>query len=312
MTARNPDSMRFVRDIFTEKVARRQPVISFEFFPPKTEEGELNFQRQTVPELAALQPDFCSVTYGAGGSTRAKTLTIVDQMQREHGLTAVAHLTCVGSSREELADIADQARALGIRNILALRGDPPAGQTGFVRHERGFEFAWELVEFLRGRNEFCLGVAGFPEGHIDCREGRHVDWQRLKAKIDQGAEFVLSQLFFDNRRFHEFRDSLTALGVNVPIVPGIIPISNATQIKKFTALCGAELPSALRRDLDRVGDNPEATLQFGIEYATRQCEDLLRAGVPGLHFYTLNKARSTTAILHNLGLVAPTATAKDS
>jgi methylenetetrahydrofolate reductase (NADPH) len=306
MTARNPDSMRFVRDIFTEKVARRQPVISFEFFPPKTEEGELNFQRQTVPELAALQPDFCSVTYGAGGSTRAKTLTIVDQIQREHGLTTVAHLTCVGSSCEELGEIADQARALGIRNILALRGDPPVGQTGFVRHERGFEFAWELVKFLRGRNEFCLGVAGFPEGHIDCREGRHVDWQRLKAKIDQGAEFVLSQLFFDNRRFHEFRDSLTALGVKVPIVPGIIPILNATQIKKFTALCGAELPAALRKELDRVGDNPEATIQFGIDYATRQCEDLLRAGVPGLHFYTLNKARSTTAILHNLGLAAPT------
>lgn len=302
--------MRFVRDIFTEKTACRQPVVSFEFFPPKTEEGELSFLRQTVPELAALQPDFCSVTYGAGGSTRVKTLMIVDRIQREHGLTAVAHLTCVGSSREELADIADQAHALGIRNILALRGDPPAGQTGFMRHEQGFEFAWELVGFLRARNEFCLGVAGFPEGHIDCREGRHVDWQRLKAKIDQGADFVLSQLFFDNRRFHEFRDSLTALGVNVPIVPGIIPIQSATQIKKFTALCGAELPAALRQDLDRVGDNPEATIQFGIDYATRQCEELLRAGVPGLHFYTLNKARSTTAILHNLGLGAPTSTSR--
>jgi methylenetetrahydrofolate reductase (NADPH) len=146
-------------------------------------------------------------------------------------------------------------------------------------------------------------VAGFPEGHIDCREGRQIDWQRLQKKVDQGADFILSQLFFDNRHFYEFRDALVSLGVTVPIVPGIIPILSANQIKKFTALCGAELPPALRRDLDRVGDDPNATIQFGIDYATRQCEDLLRAGVPGLHFYTLNKTRSTTAILDNLSLV---------
>jgi methylenetetrahydrofolate reductase (NADPH) len=294
--------MQLIRDIYQQKAARRQPVISFEFFPPKTEEGEGNFLRKTVPDLAGLKPDFCSVTYGAGGSTRAKTLMIVDRIQRDYGLPAVAHLTCVGSSREELGDIADQASGLGIRNILALRGDPPAGQSGFQKHENGFAFAWELVRFLAERRGFCLGVAGFPEGHIDCREGRHVDWQRLKEKVDQGADFILSQLFFDNRHFYEFRDALVSLGVTVPIVPGIIPILSANQIKKFTALCGAELPPALCRDLDRVGGDPDATIQLGIDYATRQCDDLLRGGVPGLHFYTLNKTRSTTAILDNLCL----------
>jgi methylenetetrahydrofolate reductase (NADPH) len=308
MTVVNQDCMQLIRDIYRTKATAREPVISFEFFPPKTEEGEQNFLQKTVPALAALKPDFCSVTYGAGGSTRAKTLMIVDRIQRDHGLTALAHLTCVGSSREELGAIADQAHGLGIRNILALRGDPSTGEAGFVRHEHGFEFAWQLVQFLRGRNDFCLGVAGFPEGHIECREGKQIDWQRLKAKIDQGADFVLSQLFFDNRHFFEFRDALTTLGVNVPVVPGIIPILSATQIKKFTALCGAELPAALRRELDRVGDDPEATIQFGIEYATRQCEELLHAGVPGLHFYTLNRARPTTAILNNLGLATPAPT----
>lgn len=298
----DPNSTRWIRDIYLEKVASRQPVISLEFFPPKTEEGERNFLLRTVPILAELKPDFCSVTYGAGGTTRAKTLMIVDRIQRDHALTALAHLTCVGSSRDELRAIASQARALGIRNILALRGDPPAGQTGFEPRTDGFHYAWELVRFLREFGGFSIGVAGFPEGHIDCREGRHVDWQRLKDKIDQGAHFVLTQLFFENRHFYEFREHLDKLGVNVPIVPGIIPILSTTQIKKFTALCGAELPAPLRQQLDRLDDDPEAAIQFGIDYATQQCADLLRAGVPGLHFYTLNRSRSVSAILGNLGL----------
>jgi methylenetetrahydrofolate reductase (NADPH) len=298
----NPSPTRWIRDIYLEKAASRRPVISLEFFPPKTEEGEQNFLLRTVPILAELKPDFCSVTYGAGGSTRAKTLMIVDRIQRDHALTALAHLTCVGSSRDELRDIARQARKLGIRNILALRGDPPAGQSGFEPHTDGFQYAWELVRFLREFGGFSLGVAGFPEGHIDCREGKHVDWQRLKDKIDQGAHFVLTQLFFDNRHFYEFHEHLHRLGVTVPIVPGIIPILSSTQIKKFTALCGAELPAPLRRQLDRLGDDAEATIRFGIEYATQQCADLLQAGAPGLHFYTLNRSRSVSAILGNLGL----------
>jgi methylenetetrahydrofolate reductase (NADPH) len=295
--------MRFIQDIYAEKAKAGQPVISFEFFPPKTEDGERNFLEKTVPALARLQPDYCSVTYGAGGSTRDKTLMIVDRIQRGHGLAALAHLTCVGSTREQIRSFAEQARALGIRNILALRGDPPAGETEFKKPEGGFEFAAELVAFLRELGGFSVGVAGFPEGHIACREGREVDWQRLKAKIDAGADFVLTQLFFDNGHFYAFRDYLARLGVTVPIVPGIIPIMSASQIKKFTALCGAELPAPLRADLDRLGDNDEAAAAFGIDYASRQCDELLRTGVPGIHFYTLNRARSTTRILENLGLV---------
>lgn len=293
--------MQLIRDIHAQKAARREPVVSFEFFPPKTEEGERNFITQTVPMLAALKPHFCSVTYGAGGTTRAKTLAIVDRIQRDHGLTALAHLTCVGSTREQLLEIAQQARSLGIHNILALRGDPPAGSQTFQMTEGGFEFAWQLVELLRDFGGFCVGVAGFPEGHIACTEGREVDWQRVKAKVDRGADFIISQLFFDNAHYFRFREYLSALGVCVPIFPGIIPILSANQIKKFTALCGAELPAPLRQRLDTLGDD-EAAVEFGIEYATRQCEELLRGGAPGLHFYTLNKARSTTAILKNLGL----------
>jgi methylenetetrahydrofolate reductase (NADPH) len=293
--------MRFIRDIYAAKARTGQPVISFEFFPPKTDQGERVFLEKTVPALAHLQPDYCSVTYGAGGSTREKTLMIVDRIQRSHGLPALTHLTCVGSTREQIRGVAGQARAMGVTNILALRGDPPAGQTEFHRPEGGFEFAAELVAFLKELGGFGVGVAGFPEGHIACREGRHVDWQRLKAKIDAGADFVLTQLFFNNRHFYDFRDYLSRLGVSVPIVPGIIPILSVSQIRKFTALCGSELPAPLLDELDRLSDNDEAAAAFGIDYASRQCAELLREGVPGIHFYTLNRTRSTTQILQNLG-----------
>jgi methylenetetrahydrofolate reductase (NADPH) len=293
--------MRFIRDIYEEKAKAGHPVISFEFFPPKTEEGERQFLEKTVPALARLRPDYCSVTYGAGGSTRDKTLMIVERIQRAHGLPALAHLTCVGSTQEEIGSIAAQARSLGVANILALRGDPPAGEVEFKKVPGGFEYAADLVAFLNQLGGFSIGVAGFPEGHPACREGKVVDWGRLKAKIDAGADFVLTQLFFDNRRFYEFRDHLTRAGVTVPVVPGIIPITNASQIKRFTALCGAELPGPVLAELDRLGDDDEATSAFGIDYASRQCAELLRAGVPGIHFYTLNRARSTTRILQNLG-----------
>jgi methylenetetrahydrofolate reductase (NADPH) len=297
--------MRLIRDIYAAKAKAGQQVFSFEFFPPKTEEGEHQFLEKTVPALARLQPDYCSVTYGAGGTTRDKTLKIVDHIQRVHGLTALKHLTCVGSTREQIRSVAEQARSLGIGNILALRGDPPAGETEFRRPGGGFEFASELVSFLKELGGFSLGVAGFPEGHIACREGKQVDWQRLKAKIDAGADFVLTQLFFDNRHFYEFRDYLGRLGVTVPVVPGIVPIMSTSQIRKFTALCGAELPAPLLAELDQIGDHDEAAAAFGIDYASRQCAELLREGVPGIHFYTLNRARSTTRILENLGRISP-------
>jgi methylenetetrahydrofolate reductase (NADPH) len=294
--------MHFIRDIYAAKASAKQPVISFEFFPPKTDEGVRNLLDKHIPALLEGRPDYCSVTYGAGGSTRDKTLAIVDAIQRLHGLTALAHLTCTGHTRDEVRGVLDKIRALGCKNILALRGDPPGGGE-FQKTPNGFEYASELVNFIRWQDGFSIGVAGFPEGHIANKNGKHDDWSHLKEKVDAGADFVLTQLFFDNADFYEFRDYLTGrLGVRVPLVPGIVPIMSATQITKFTQLCGAKIPLALREKLDALGDNDEAAAEFGIEYATQQCKALLRAGVPGLHFYTLNKSRSTLQVLKNLEL----------
>jgi methylenetetrahydrofolate reductase (NADPH) len=294
--------MQLVRDIYAAKKVAGKPVISFEFFPPKTEEGDRNLLEKTIPALKQTGPDFCSVTYGAGGSTRDKTLMIVDRIQKEHGLTAVAHLTCVSSTSEEIGGLLEQIRALGVKNVLALRGDPPGGGE-FNVTPGGFEFSSQLVAFIRSRDHFCIGVAGFPEGHIACKEGKHADWRHLKTKIDAGADFLLTQLFFDNADFYEFRDHMVRThGASIPIVPGIVPILSATQIKRFTAMCGARIPAALGARLDAIGEDDAAAAEFGIEYATKQCEDLLRSGAPGIHFYTLNKPHSTIRVLKNLGL----------
>jgi methylenetetrahydrofolate reductase (NADH) len=294
--------MQLVRDIYAAKRAAGKPVISFEFFPPKTDEGDRTLLEKTLPALLQTRPDFCSVTYGAGGSTRDKTLMIVDRIQKQYGLVAVAHLTCVNHTREQIGELLEQIRKLGVKNILALRGDPPGGGE-FKVTPGGFEFSNQLVEFIRQKDGFSIGVAGFPEGHIACRDGKQVDWNYLKGKIDAGADYVLTQLFFDNGDFFEFRDHLTKkLGVNVPLVPGIIPILSATQIRKFTAMCGARIPARLATKLDEIGADDNAATEFGIEYATEQCRELLKAGAPGIHFYTLNKAPSTVRVLKNLGL----------
>ena len=293
--------MQFIRDIHNAKRGKA-PVISFEFFPPKTEEGDRNLLEKTIPALMKLKPDFCSVTYGAGGSTREKTLAIVERIQNEHGLTAMSHLTCVNSTKEQLGDVLLDAKRRGIKNILALRGDPPGGIGEFQKTPGGFEFSRELVEFIKAVDGFCIGTAGFPEGHIACKDGKVVDWQRLKQKIDAGADFVITQLFFDNRDFFEFRDHLAKLGVKIPLVPGMLPILSASQIKKFTTLCGATIPGPMMARLEQLGENDAATTAYGIDYATKQCEELLREGVEGLHFYTLNKAHSTTEVVKNLGL----------
>lgn len=277
-------------------------MISFEFFPPKTEEGDRILLEKTIPALLETRPDYCSVTYGAGGSTREKTLKIVERIERQHGLTAVAHLTCVCSTQSEIAALLEQIRGLGVRNVLALRGDPPGGGP-FVTTPGGFEFSSQLVRFIRQKGDFSIGVAGFPEGHIACAEGKFVDWDHLKTKMDAGADFVLTQLFFDNADFYEFRDYLTKKhGITAPIVPGIIPILSASQIKRFTALCGSRIPKALDASLTALENDEAAAAAFGIDYATRQCADLLKNGAPGIHFYTLNKAPSTVAVLKNLGL----------
>jgi len=293
--------MQHIRDIIAAKQAAGKPAISFEFFPFKTDKGEQTFFTKTLPALKELNPDYCSVTYGAGGSTRDKTLEIVERIQNEFGIPTMAHLTCVCSTREQIGAVLDEAQSRGISNILALRGDPPDGGE-WTATEGGFEYSYQLVEFIRSRGGFSIGCAGFPEGHI-ASEDKATDWKYLKGKFDAGADFALSQLFFDNADFLEFTRHLREdLGAEQPIVPGIIPILSGAQIKRFTAMCGARLPEPLLESLERLGDDDEATMEFGIDYATRQCEELLAKGVPGLHFYTLNKAGPTGRIVRNLGL----------
>ncbi len=296
--------MQFIRDIYQEARAAGRTVLSVEFFPTKTEEGERNLFEKTIPAIQAIRPSYCSVTYGAGGSTREKTLGIVERIQREHALTAMMHLTCVNSTEAELGSVLSAASAAGIRNILALRGDPPGGGE-FVKTEGGFEYSRELVAFIKKTGGFSISTAGFPEGHIACKGGKYQDWQYLADKIQAGADFVITQLFFDNADFYEFHDHLVGkLGVTVPIIPAIMPILSAGQTKRFVALCGAQLPAPFLRRLDELGDDDAAVTAYGIEYATEQCASLLEHGVAGLHFYTLNKAHSTVQIARNLGLAS--------
>ena len=293
--------MRFIRDIHAEKQASGKPTISFEFFPFKTPAGEATFFGKTLPALMTARPDYASVTYGAGGSTREKTLEIVERIQNDFGLTTMAHLTCIKHTQAEIGGILDEAARRGIQNILALRGDPPPGEE-WAQTEGGFEFASELVEFLRERGGFGIGAAGFPEGHIDCAEGFEIDWRHLVGKINCGADFVITQMFFDNADYFRLADYLKGQGVAVPLFPGIIPVANAGQIKKFSAMCGAKLPESFSSRLDELGDDADAVREYGIEYATGQCRELLERGAPGLHFYTLNKSKAVLQILANLGL----------
>ena len=294
--------MRLIRDILREHHEAGRTALSCEFFPAKTPAGEAALIGKIAPRLKAVNPAFFSVTYGVGGSTRDKTLDIVETLQRDHAVPTMAHLTCVGSTAADIGGFLDEASRRDIRNILALRGDPPEGEESFTKPVGGFEFSFELVEYLRARDEFSIGVAGFPEGHIACAEGKAVDWQRLKAKMDCGADFLITQLFFDNADFFEFRDQLRGQGMTQPILAGIIPILNGRQIQRFTKLCGAKLTPEIVSTLERIGDDDEAAAKFGIDYATRQCADLIAQGVEGIHFYTLNKSRATVEIARNLGL----------
>jgi len=293
--------MRLIRDILKEHKLLGKPSISCEFFPAKTPEGERALLEKIVPRLKEVNPTFFSVTYGAGGTTRDKTLGIVDQLQRVQGVPTMAHLTCVGSTREDIGGFLEDAKNSDISNILALRGDPSPGQESFVKVEGGFEFSHELVAYVKSSELFSIGVAGFPEGHIACTEGREVDWDRLKSKVDRGADFVITQLFFDNSDFYAFRDYLQAKGMKVPILAGIIPILSGRQIQRFTKLCGSRLNEEISSRLNELGDDDAAVSAFGIDYATRQCEELIANGVEGLHFYTLNKSRATLEVARNLG-----------
>ena len=295
--------MKYIRDLYAAAGLAQKPIISFEFSTARSPEADKTLFEKTLPAIAKLQPDYCSVTYGAGGSTQGKTLAMVDHMQRQLGLTTMAHLTCVNATRDEIGKIIEQARALGIRNILALRGDPPGGVGEFKKTEGGFEYSRELVAFIKEMGGFSIGTAGFPEGHIACKGGKFADWNFLKQKIDAGADFVLTQLFWDNQDFFEFYEHLTAkLNVKIPIVPGIMPMLSSKQVKHISKLCGARWPDDVLAKLDQFGDDDDAVAAYGIDYATRQCQALLKYGVPGIHLYTMNKVKPVREILGNLKL----------
>lgn len=294
-----------------ELLSTGRPCFSFEFFPPKTDAG-LEQLRQSVRALRDLSPTFVSVTYGAGGSTRDRTIELVAEIQRHYGVEAMAHLTCVGATREEIAVVLERLRQGGVDNVLALRGDPPKGQEKFTAVEGGFRYADELTEFIRESYPFCIGGACYPEGHVECvrKDGARdldTDLVNLQRKVDAGAQFLVSQLFFDNQVYFDFVARARAAGIAVPIIPGIMPITNVDQVRRFTQMCGASIPDTLLVELDRLKDNEEAVLSQGVAYATAQCFDLLQRGAPGIHFYTLNKSAATRTILTALRTIWPPA-----
>ncbi len=279
------------------------PVFSFEFFPPKTEAGEHNLYT-ALTELRTLEPSFVSVTYGAGGSTREKTIEIVKRIRDEYGLEAMAHFTCVGATVPELRATLDEMERVGIDNVLALRGDPPSGQEAWTKTTGGLEYSRELVELIAGGYEFAIGAACFPETHIHA-ESPEADLGHLAEKVGAGVDFLITQLFFDNAVYFDFLARARAIGIRVPIIPGIMPITHAGQVERMAKMCGSSIPEGLRRELHARGDHPDAVLAFGVAYATLQCAELLAAGAPGIHFYTLNRSPATRAILSALKLTKP-------
>ena len=280
--------------------ARSGLTLSVEFFPPKTEKGEENLFSE-IAIIKRVNPGFCSVTYGAGGSTRDKTVGLVESIHSECGLEVMCHLTVVGQSKMEARAILARLKEKGIENVLALGGDPPQGMTDWRPHPDGFHHAIELVREATGFGCFSVAVAGFPECHPRATS-RAADLRFLKEKVDAGAAAVITQLFFENDDYFRFVEDLRKLGVAVPIVPGVLPILSAPQVRRFAALCSSKIPPKLDRELAKVENDDGAAVEMGIEYASRQCEQLITFGVPGVHFYSLNKAYSVQAICKNLGL----------
>jgi methylenetetrahydrofolate reductase (NADPH) len=280
-----------------------EPVFSFEFFPPKTPEGEATL-RETLALLGDLAPSFVSVTYGAGGTTRARTVEITKWIKQELGIEAMAHLSCVGEPVERLREILDEIGEAGIENVLALRGDAPRGETEWKPHPGGLKYSTELAALISEDYGYCIGAACFPEVHPEAADLAS-DLRFLKEKVAAGARFLVTQLFFDNELYFDFVREARAVGIDVPIVAGIMPITNVKQITTITGMCGATIPQGVMAELERRADDPDAVLQFGVAYAAQQCADLLRRGAPGIHFYTLNRSPATRAILSSLKLHRP-------
>lgn len=284
----------------TELFKTKKATFSFELFPPKTEEG---YQKllTTIAGLAALKPDFISVTYGAGGGSRDKTFDIVQYIEEKHRVTGVAHLTCVLHTKDELKDILTDVKKRGIQNVLALRGDPPKENPDWQPGPENFKYSSELCAFIRQNfgDHFGIGVAGFPEGHLLCRD-RDRDAQFLKIKIDNGADFVITQLFFNNKDYIDYVARLKKIGVNARVIPGILPITDYPALLRFCALCGATVTDEVKKIFDPIQNDKDATLKAGIDFAVRQCRDLLKSGAPGIHFYTLNKLSPVDTILSKI------------
>lgn len=280
----------------SEIYLRGEPVFSFEFFPPKTDKGAENLM-QTAADLAqSVQPDFISVTYGAGGSTRDRTHQIVTRIQSELGVTGMAHLTCVGATSDEIGDVVGRLEAAGVRNVLALRGDAPEGTESFEATDGGFAHASDLIAFLSEQHDVCIGGACYPEAHPEATSA-DADLAFAKIKQDAGASFLTTQLFFDVGLYNAFVERARAAGITIPIVPGIMPVTNVSQVERFTRMCGASIPEELLDRLRPVQEDAGAVMATGIEWAITQCRDLLEAGAPGIHFYTLNKSHATRSIL---------------
>jgi len=280
--------------------ARPGLTLSVEFFPPKTDKGEENLFRE-IEIIKRLNPAFCSVTYGAGGSTREKTVDLVDRIHKERGLEVMCHLTVVGQSKAEVRSVLKKLKRRSIENIIALGGDPPQGMTDWRPHPNGFHYAAELVREAVTQGGFSIAVAGFPEVHPRA-QSRESDLKYLKEKVDAGAVAIITQLFFDNEDYYRYVEDTRKLGIQVPIVPGVLPILSAPQVRRFTALCCAKIPRQLEVELAKVENDDDAAVQVGIDYATRQCEGLIKFGVPGIHVYSLNKSHSLQAICKNLDL----------
>ena len=284
-----------IKDILQEK-----RTVSCEFFPPREEDG-IPAVFRAIDRVSDFNPDFISVTYGAGGSTRAFTERITTQVKQDTDLEVMAHLTCVAQTKDEVQGVLERLNEAGIENVIALRGDPPRGENTFVPVEGGFHHATELIEHIRAQFGFGLAAACYPEGHT---ESPDLDWdiRYAREKVDKGADFLISQLFYDNRYFFDFLERAEQAGINVPIIPGVLPILNTAQIRRFTSLCGATIPTELDRQLEQYADDDNAVRELGIEYATNQVRELWDEGVPGVHFYVLNRSYSVSRILSNLNL----------
>lgn len=279
-----------IRDLLDQN----KPLMSFEFFPPKDDIGFWDLYR-TIESLKPLDPSYVSVTYGAGGSTRRKTVDLVARIKSDIHIESMAHITCVEATRPQISDVLDELKQRGLENVLALRGDPPQGSQTFVPTPEGFSHADELVEFIRRRWDFCIGAACYPEVHPEAADA-DADLDHLKRKVDTGVDFLITQLFFDNENFYRFRDRADAAGITVPILAGIMPILSVKQVKRFTVMCGSTIPPNLLDQIEAVEDDREAVRHIGMYHATHQCLELIERGVAGIHFYTLNRSTATRAI----------------